>query len=473
MRTFFLRTKSSEGKATLFTRVRKRSPKVDILISSLIKIDIETWEKANSGLEEWNKFLKTKDGKEVYSKMQGVSDVIDSLTEQGVYDKGVIDEAVADAVFAEQREKQRIKEEEERRAQEERMRIEAEKEAERKANVILFMQDFINGIRSGEIKYNGETYEKNTCKAWVSFFGVLKRFYEKHPFTWADVDETLTDSFICFMENEGYMVKSINKYLITFRAMVGYAYKKRLHNNTRALTAFSTKKVQETDKAKEIYLTEKELQALYEMKLEGLKETVRDVFLVGCYTCQRFSDYSRLERENFVTTPKGTKVVRIVQEKTGNTVVIPILNNNLLDIAEKYNYEIPKVSDVILNRYIKKILKELSKTVLSLAKLERTVLTMRERTMEERGEVSFMRDEKGYVVKPRYDLVSSHTARRSGITNLYLTGLFDEVQMMSVSGHKDAKTFREYVKLSSDEIADAIAKKLADKENKATNEGLF
>lgn len=44
---------------------------------------------------------------------------------------------------------------------------------------------------------------------------------------------------------------------------------------------------------------------------------------------------------------------------------------------------------------------------------------------------------------------------------------------MSVSGHKDAKTFREYVKLSSDEIADAIAKKLADKENKATNEGLF
>ena len=144
-----------------------------------------------------------------------------------------------------------------------------------------------------------------------------------------------------------------------------------------------------------------------------------------------------------------------------------------LEIAEKYNYEIPKVSDVILNRYVKKILKDLSKTVPSLAKLERTVLTMRERTMEERGEVSFRRDAKGYVVKPRYDLVSSHTARRSGITNLYLTGLFDEVQMMSVSGHKDAKTFREYVKLSSDEIADAIAKKLADKENKATNEGLF
>lgn len=455
------------GYATLYTRIRKRSPKVDIFVNSLIQVDIITWEKANSGLEEWNKFLKTKDGKDVYAKMQDVDNALDNLTEQGVFDKDIIDEAVADVIFKEAREQQRIKEENERKAQE-------ELEAARKADVILFMQDFLQGIRSGEIKYNGETYEKNTCKAWGSFFGVLKRFYVKHPFTWNDIDETLTDSFINWMEKEGYMVKSINKYLITFRAMVGYAYKKRLHDNTRALTAFSTKKVLETDKAKEIYLTEQELQALYDMKLDGLKSVVRDVFLIGCYTCQRFSDYSRLERENFVTTPKGTKVVRIVQEKTGNAVVIPILNNNLLSIAEKYNYEIPKVSDVILNRYIKKILKDLAKSVPSLAKLERTTLTMRERTMEERGEVTFMRDAKGYVVKPRYDLVSSHTARRSGITNLYLTGLFDEVQMMSVSGHKDAKTFREYIKLSSEQIADAIAAKMEEiNKNKATNEYLF
>ena len=474
MRTFFFSTKGNDGNATLFTRIRKRCPRVDILISSNIKVDVATWEKANSSLEEWNKFLKTRDGKEIYSKLQEISDAIDSLTEQGVFEKAVIDEAVNDVVFKDMRELQRKKEEEERKAQEEQRRIEAEREAARKANVLLFIQDFIDGIRSGERKNSGEAYEKNTVKAWGSFFGVLKRFYKKHPFTWADIDKKLTDKFMSFLENEGYMAKTVNKYLITFRAMVGYAYNEGLHDNSRALKAFSTRRVQETDKAKEIYLTERELQALYDMKLDGLKAVVRDVFLVGCYTCQRFSDYSRLERENFVTTPRGTKVVRIVQEKTGNTVVIPILNNNLLCIAEKYNYEIPKVSDVILNRYIKKILKGLSKTVPSLEKLERTILTMRERTMEKRGEVSFIRDAKGYVVKPRYDLVSSHTARRSGITNLYLTGLFDELQMMSVSGHKDAKTFNEYIKLSSDEIADAIAKKIEERnKNKSSNEGLF
>ena len=474
MREFFIRTKNEKGYATLYTRIRKRSPKVDIFVNSLIQVDIITWKKAKSGLNEWNKFLKTQDGKEIYSKMQGVDNAIDNLTEQGIFEKSLIDEAVANVIYKEEREFQRIKEEEERKAQEEQIRIEAEKEAARKADVLLFMQNFLDGIRSGEIKNGAETYNKNTCKVWSNFLGILKRFYAENPFTWTDVNKSLTDRFVCFMEDSGYMVKSINKYLICFRAMVGYALEQGMHDNTLALKAFNKKKVQESDKAKEIYLTEAELQALYEMKLDGLKETVRDVFLVGCYTCQRFSDYSRLERENFTTTAKGTRIVRIVQEKTGNSVVIPILNDNLLHIAEKYDYEIPQVNDVVLNRYIKQILKELSETVPTLARLERTVLTMKERAKEERGEVSFMRDAKGYVVKPRYDLVSSHTARRSGITNLYLTGLFDSFQMMSVSGHKDEKTFNEYIKLSSDEIADAIAKKLEERnKNKSSNEGLF
>ena len=212
---------------------------------------------------------------------------------------------------------------------------------------------------------------------------------------------------------------------------------------------------------------------LYEMPLEGLKDKVRDVFLVGCYTCQRFSDYARLEKENFTTTAKGTKVVRIVQEKTGNDVVIPILNDNLLHIAEKYGYDIPKVNDVILNRYIKQILKELSSTVPSLARKERTLLTMKEREKEKQGLVSFERDNKGNVIKPRYELVSSHTARRSGITNLYLSGNFDTYQMMSISGHRDEKTFYEYIKLSSDEVADSIAKKMDERKEAISNERLF
>ena len=465
MGNYFLRTKKEKGTASVYLRVQKRNPKLNILVCSKVSVDIQQWDKVTQDVAKWNDYCKTQDGRKVKETLDSISSAIDNLISQGIYDKARIDEVVEDVVFREERERQRIQEEEERQEQERLRLIKEQEEEARKADVILFLENFLEGIKNGRIKNGAENYTLNTCKVWSNFLGILKRFIQIYPFTWKDINKALADHFVSFMEKNGYMVTSINKYIICFKAMIQNAMDQELHNNLIALRAFSKKKIQETDKAKEIYLTKAELQALYEMPLEGLKDKVRDVFLVGCYTCQRFSDYARLEQENFTKTAKGTKVVRIVQEKTGNDVVIPILNDNLLHIAEKYGYDIPKVNDVILNRYIKQILKELSSTVPSLARKERTLLTMKEREKEKQGLVSFERDNKGNVIKPRYELVSSHTARRSGITNLYLSGNFDTYQMMSISGHRDEKTFYEYIKLSSDEVADSIAQKKEEHKN--------
>ena len=465
MGNYFLRTKKEKGTASVYLRVQKRNPKLNILVCSKVSVDIQQWDKVTQDVAKWNDYCKTQDGRKVKETLDSISSAIDNLISQGIYDKARIDEVVEDVVFREERERQRIQEEEERQEQERLRLIKEQEEEARKADVILFLENFLEGIKNGRIKNGAENYTPNTCKVWSNFLGILKRFIQIYPFTWKDINKALADHFVSFMEKNGYMVTSINKYIICFKAMIQNAMDQELHNNLIALRAFSKKKIQETDKAKEIYLTKAELQALYEMPLEGLKDKVRDVFLVGCYTCQRFSDYARLEKENFTKTAKGTKVVRIVQEKTGNDVVIPILNDNLLHIAAKYGYDIPKINDVILNRYIKQILKELSSTVPSLARKERTLLTMKEREKEKQGLVSFERDNKGYVIKPRYELVSSHTARRSGITNLYLSGNFDTYQMMSISGHRDEKTFYEYIKLSSDEVADSIAQKKEEHKN--------
>ena len=465
MGNYFLRTKKEKGTASVYLRVQKRNPKLNILVCSKVSVDIQQWDKVTQDVAKWNDYCKTQDGRKVKETLDSISSAIDNLISQGIYDKARIDEVVEDVVFREERERQRIQEEEERQEQERLRLIKEQEEEARKADVILFLENFLEGIKNGRIKNGAENYTPNTCKVWSNFLGILKRFIQIYPFTWKDINKALADHFVSFMEKNGYMITSINKYIICFKAMIQNAMDQELHNNLIALRAFSKKKIQETDKAKEIYLTKAELQALYEMPLEGLKDKVRDVFLVGCYTCQRFSDYARLEKENFTKTAKGTKVVRIVQEKTGNDVVIPILNDNLLHIAEKYGYDIPKVNDVILNRYIKQILKELSSTVPSLARKERTLLTMKEREKEKQGLVSFERDNKENVIKPRYELVSSHTARRSGITNLYLSGNFDTYQMMSISGHRDEKTFYEYIKLSSDEVADSIAQKKEEHKN--------
>lgn len=472
MRTFFFQTKKESGLGMLYVRVRSRVHNLQIKISSRIEVDIPTWNKANRNLEEWKKFSKTKDGKTIIAKLEAIDKAIDNLIGQNIFEKSRLDEAVAEVVFAEQREEQRQKEEAERIRLEEEARRIAEKEAAERADVIRYAENLIAGMKNGSVKFKGANYSKNTIKSWNNFLGILKKFYAIHPFTWNDINKSLTDEFLCFMEKGGYMVSAINKYLITFRALTGYALENGLHDNANALKVFTKRRIGTQDKASEIYLTSAELQALFEMPLTGLNAIVRDVFLVGCYSLQRFSDYSRIERGNFITTPNGNRIVKLIQVKTKNEVCIPILNDNLLTIAERYNYNLPDVNEQVLNRYIKIILKELSESVPSLAEKYPTILTMKERKKEADGDITFERDANGNVVKAKYDLVSSHTARRSGITNLYLTGKFDTVQMMSVSGHKDVKTFMDYIKLSKLELADEIAARISEHKSKS-NESLF
>lgn len=85
---------------------------------------------------------------------------------------------------------------------------------------------------------------------------------------------------------------------------------------------------------------------------------------------------------------------------------------------------------------------------------------MKQKDKEAAGELTVERNEKGEVIMPRYECVTSHTVRRTGITNMYLSHRYTILQMMHVSGHKTQKTFMDYIKLSSEEIADEM--KLAD-----------
>lgn len=68
------------------------------------------------------------------------------------------------------------------------------------------------------------------------------------------VNREFVAKFLAYMENLGYMVTAQNKYLVTFRALVGYAYTDGIYNNDRATKCFSKKKIGKRDKAAEIYL---------------------------------------------------------------------------------------------------------------------------------------------------------------------------------------------------------------------------
>ncbi len=58
-------------------------------------------------------------------------------------------------------------------------------------------------------------------------------------------------------------------------------------------------------------------------------ENVRDLFLIGCYTGLRYSDYSTIKPEYI-----KNGYLEIIQAKTGSPVIIP-LHDVILRILEK------------------------------------------------------------------------------------------------------------------------------------------
>ena len=330
----------------------------------------------------------------------------------------------------------------------------------RRPGVLDFMRKRLEGMRDGTIKRKGNNYTKQTLHTYTGFANILETFIKQHPFDWEDINERLIDELVLYMENYGYMKKTINKNLAVFSAMLNTAFKEGYRFKTSVLDHFPKLHVTREDKVVKIYLTEEELQALYEMPLSGKEDKARDVFLVGCYTSQRFSDYSRITERN-ISFHDGVGIITLTQQKTGTEVSIPILNDNLIRIFEKYDYNLPYIRNNDLNEIIKVVLERLSESVPSLRQEMATKITLVSQRMEEQNKVAFKRNEYGDVLVPRYRLATTHTARRTGITLMYLSRMLDSHEMMSISGHKTESVFNDYIKISGIELATGIAKKVA------------
>jgi integrase len=446
-----IRTKSKEGSAPLYTKLMVDGKGRWICL--MIYVDIKEWEEAAQTERKLSNYLIKKG---INKKMALLEDAIKDMKRHHRFTKENLEKSIKDIVLADKREALKRAEE-----------LGKEAEDRKKHNVRNFVVEHIRKIESGEVRTaKKEKYAKESIKNWQQFRRVFLDFYRLKPFGWDDINESLADRYISYLESIGYMKYTLDKHISLFKTIVSVAERQGLHSNHLAGSYLKSPQIREEDKAKEIYLTKDELSALYDLTLSGFEEQVRDVFLIGCFTALRYSDYSRIKKENIGFTNSGTKVIRIKQEKTAGTVVIPILDERLEALLKKYDYNVPEVLDQSLNRTIKEICKRLTVTVPSLGKKERTVLNLKERRAEvearKKGVELFEYDEQGFPIRPRWELVASHTARRSCITNMYLSKKFSVQQMMSVSGHKTETMFYKYVKLSLDEYADSVASAAVD-----------
>ena len=56
--------------------------------------------------------------------------------------------------------------------------------------------------------------------------------------------------------------------------------------------------------------------------------------------------------------------------------------------------------------------------------------------------------------------ITSHTARRSGATNLYKLGVLSDQEIRSITGHQSQKVFESYIRIGISEQAQRVGDKI-------------
>jgi integrase len=176
------------------------------------------------------------------------------------------------------------------------------------------------------------------------------------------------------------------------------------------------------------------LQNGYDARPQNLKRAItslneeRDRFLIGCFTALRHSDYSRLESLHF-----RNDIIAIWTRKKDKKVYIP-MHHLLRKILERRNNVLPApISDQKHNSQIKEIGK--------LAGIGEEILLTKTRGGIRKN-----------IIGKKYEFITTHTARRSGASNMYLAGI-DIKFIQDILGHSKIEQTLKYIKVAAEENA--------------------
>jgi integrase len=308
------------------------------------------------------------------------------------------------------------------------------------------IKDFYNGMVNGSktiqqpISKRGQRYDIGTLKAYNSFRNLYNEFeiQQNKEYKITDISiEFETDLHDFFNEVKEYTPNYKGKLIKMLKVIVTdfiETNRKRLYDNdkkgiTGTLTLNDLYHIEHEIKRIlkpnsepiKIYLNDNDIEALYNLDLNNVPhfDKARDIFLTGCYTALRHSDYKRISLEHI-----QNDWLQIINEKTTIKTFVPI-RPELRTILKKWKNKIPEMSSQKLGKYIKEIGK--------LANIDDII-----ETIEIRG------NEKQTVLKRKYELITTHTARRSAATNMYNSGM-NIKDIMSITGHTKIETFEKYI----------------------------
>jgi len=267
----------------------------------------------------------------------------------------------------------------------------------------------------------------NTIRSYKSTLKKIKDFEKKtkRKVSFDSIDLEFYEKFRKYLISECKLLNnSIGKHIKILKTFLNYATEKGANQNL----AYKKFKVS-TEQVDIIYLTETELLHLHTLELDSKRlRNVRDVFCLACFTGLRFSDLNKIKTENI-----ADGILSLKTEKTKDILTIP-LNDYALEIIGRHtsdgNTHLPHV---ITNQKMNEYLKELGEV----AEFDDLVEQHR-----------YSGSKKVTTKTEKYNLITTHTARRTFVTLALEKGFRPEV-VMEMTGHKNYATFKRYIKITS------------------------
>lgn len=299
--------------------------------------------------------------------------------------------------------------------------------------LIPVFDKLINAFKEGEIlTRDGERYSKGTIKTYRNTRDLLQEYQDKYGrILLDDINEDWVAFFISFLATEKNHSKStIGSYLAKIKAVVNRAYRACITYRNGSCIILRKEYVHKVycnlDDLKKISSATFTRQSFYKM---------RDLFLLNCFTAMRIGDFWKFieNPKKYIIIENGQKFINYYSKKKNIKTVVPI-SNIANQILELYNYDFGKPFSI---QYYAMSLKEITK---------QSGIT---------EEIHYTQTIGGVVqeiTKPKWQMISPHTARRTfaSLAELYQ---IPRANIMKMTGHTTEQTFQNYVRISELESA--------------------
>jgi integrase len=299
-------------------------------------------------------------------------------------------------------------------------------------DLFSFIKAFIDKAPSRINPKSGKPVCYKMIREYERTFFYLKEYANeaKRTIDFKDIDLEFYYEFVGYLQGLNLATNTIGKKIQTLKIFLNAATDLGF-NQQRHYKSPRFKSI--TEESQSIYLNQEELDRIYMLDLSNNQrlDRVRDLFIVGCWTGVRFSDISQI-------TPDSIKddLISLKQSKTGGKVVIPV-HDTVQAILNKYDGTLPPI---ITNQKFNEYLKEVARKAKIKDDVHKAIT---------KGGISRSKSYK------KWELVTTHTGRRSFATNNYLMGV-PSLTIMAITGHKTEAAFLKYIKVTPTEHADKI-----------------